>query len=112
MLQKKYDDLSTTYNNEKINTEKQISLLNRANDSYKTSQSDNEIKLKNKIYELETSLLEKVSQYEKDKVLWEGKIKLVEQQRDTLKKEQNSSNKMFDSMLKSIGEKSKSEKGH
>ena len=110
LLQKKYDDLSTTYNNEKINTEKQISLLNRANDSYKTSQSDNEIKLKNKIYELETSLLEKVSQYEKDKVLWEGKIKLVEQQRDTLKKEQNSSNKMFDSMLKSIGEKSKSEK--
>jgi len=40
----------------------------------------------------------------------EGKIKLVEQQRDTLKKEQNSSNQMFDSMLKSIGEKKQNRK--
>ena len=76
ILQKKLDELTTIYNDEKLNNEKQISLLNKANDSYKTSQSTNEQKLRNKIYELETSLLEKVSQYEKDKALWEGKIKL------------------------------------
>ena len=110
LLQKKLEELNNIYKTEKINAEKQISLLNKANDSFKTSQSTSEQKLRNKIYELETSLLEKVSQYEKDKVLWEGKIKLVEQQRDTLKKEQNAANKMFDSMLKSIGEKSKNEK--
>ena len=109
-LQKKFDELNTTYNNERLNNEKQISILNKEKDSFKTSQTSNEQKLKNKIYELEASLLEKISQYEKDKVLWEGKLKLIEQQKDTLKKEQNASNKMFDSMLKSIGEKSKSEK--
>ena len=109
-LKKKFDELNTIYNTERLNNEKQISLLNKEKDSYKTSQTSNEQKLKNKIYELEASLLEKISQYEKDKVLWEGKLKLIEQQKDTLKKEQNASNKMFDSMLKSIGEKSKSEK--
>ena len=109
-LKKKFDELNTIYNTERLNNEKQISLLNKEKDSYKTSQTSNEQKLKNKIYELEASLLEKISQYEKDKVLWEGKLKLIEQQKDTLKKEQNASNKMFDSMLKSIGEKSKTEK--
>ena len=72
-----------------INNEKEISLLNKANDSFKTNLSANEQKMRNKIYELETALLEKNSQYEKDQILWEGKIKFIEQQRDTLKKEQN-----------------------
>ena len=85
-LQKKFDELNTTYNNERLNNEKQISILNKEKDSFKTSQTSNEQKLKNKIYELEASLLEKISQYEKDKVLWEGKLKLIEQQKDTLKK--------------------------
>ena len=110
LLTKKFDELNATYNNERLNNEKKISILNKEKDSYKTSQTSSEQKLKNKIYELEASLLEKISQYEKDKVLWEGKLKLIEQQKDTLKKEQNASNKMFDSMLKSIGEKSKTEK--
>ena len=60
-LQRKYEELSTTYNTEKLNSEKQITILNKANDSFKTSQSENEQKLKNKIHELETSLLEKIS---------------------------------------------------
>ena len=110
ILQKKFDDLSQTYNNEKINNEKQISLLNKANDSFKLNLSTNEQKMKNKIYELETALLEKTSQYEKDQILWDGKIKFIEQQRDTLKKEQNESNKRFETMLDTIQKKSLSEK--
>ena len=109
-LQKKYDDLYKTYNTEKINNEKEISLLNKANDSFKTNLSANEQKMRNKIYELETALLEKNSQYEKDQILWEGKIKFIEQQRDTLKKEQNESNKRFETMLDTIQKKSISEK--
>ena len=109
-LQKKYEDLNKLYNTEKLNTEKQISLLNKANDSFKINLSTNEQKLKNRIYELETALLEKTSQYEKDQILWEGKIKFIEQQRDTLKKEQNESNKRFETMLDTIQKKSVSEK--
>ena len=75
-LQKKFDELNTTYNNERLNNEKQISILNKEKDSFKTSQTSNEQK-----FELEASLLEKISQYEKDKVLWEGKLKLIEQQK-------------------------------
>ena len=104
-LQKKYDDLNTIYNTEKINSEKQITLLNKANDSFKMNLSTNEQKMKNRIYELETALLEKTSQYEKDQILWEGKIKFIEQQRDTLKKEQNESNKRFETMLDTIQKK-------
>ena len=110
LLQKKYDDLNKLYNTEKANNEKQISLLNKANDSFKTNLSTNEQKMRNRIYELETELLEKKSQYEKDQILWEGKIKFIEQQRDTLKKEQNESNKRFETMLDSIQKKSTSEK--
>ena len=110
LLQKKYDDLNQTYNTEKINNEKQISLLNKANDSFKTNLSTNEQKMRNKIYELETALLEKNSQYEKDQILWEGKIKFIEQQRDNLKKEQTESNKRFETMLDTIQKKSTSEK--
>ena len=40
------------------------------------------------VNKLEADLMEKTSQYEKDQILWEGKIKFVEQQRDTLKKEE------------------------
>ena len=109
-LQKKYDDLNTIYNTEKINSEKQITLLNKANDSFKMNLSTNEQKMKNRIYELETALLEKTSQYEKDQILWEGKIKFIEQQRDTLKKEQNESNKRFETMLDTIQKKNQSEK--
>ena len=67
--------------------------------------STNEQKLKNRIYELETVLLEKTSQYKKDQISCEGKIKFIEQQRDTLKKEQNESNKRFETMLDTIQKK-------
>ena len=54
--------------------------------------------------------MEKTSQYEKDQILWEGKIKFVEQQRDTLKKENTESSKRFEQMLDTIQKKCNAEK--
>ena len=63
-----------------------------------------------KISQLEIALQEKTAQYEKDQILWEAKIKFVEQQRDTLKKENSESSKRFESMLDTIQKKSNAEK--
>ena len=54
--------------------------------------------------------MEKTSQYEKDQILWESKIKFVEQQRDTLKKENSDSTKRFEQMLDAIQKKYNAEK--
>ena len=41
----------------------------------------------------------------KIKLLWEGKIKFIEQQRDNLKKELLDSNKRFETMIETIQKK-------
>ena len=66
--------------------------------------------MKEKISKLELALSEKTSQYEKDQILWEGKIKFIEEQRDTLKKENSESSKRFESMLDTIQKKNNTEK--
>jgi chromosome segregation ATPase len=66
--------------------------------------------MRTKISELEIALQEKTAQYEKDQILWEAKIKFVEQQRDNLKKENSESSKRFESMLDTIQKKSNAEK--
>ena len=58
---------------------------------------------KTKSYGMET-------QYEKDQILWDGKIKFVEQQRDILKKENTEAAKRFESMLETIQKKNIAEK--
>ena len=66
--------------------------------------------MRQRISQLEIALQEKTSQYEKDQILWESKIKFIEQQRDTLKKENTESNKRFETMLDTIQKKSSAEK--
>ena len=66
--------------------------------------------MRTKINELELSLNEKIIQYEKDQILWDGKIKFVEQQRDILKKENQEATKRFENMLDTKQKKNNAEK--
>ena len=66
--------------------------------------------MKTKIAKLESDLMEKTAQYEKDQILWESKIKFIQQERDNLKKENSESSKRFESMLDTIQKKSNAEK--
>ena len=109
-LQKKFDELSKNYDQEKNTNQKQINLLTKENDSFKTNLNSKGKNMKARIAKLEADLMEKTSQYEKDQILWEGKIKFVEQQRDTLKKENTKSSKRFEVMLDTIQKKCNAEK--
>ena len=109
-LQKKYDDLTNSYEQEKKLNQKQISLLTKENDSFKSNLSSTDQNMKTKIARLESDLLEKTAQYEKDQILWESKIKFIQQERDNLKKENSESQKRFESMLDTIQKKSNAEK--
>ena len=89
---------------------KQISLLTKENDSFKSNLTNTDQNMKTKIARLESDLLEKTAQYEKDQILWESKIKFIQQERDNLKKENSESQKRFESMLDTIQKKSNAEK--
>ena len=110
IIQKKYDELYNIYNKEKDNNIKQINILTKENDSFKNNLTINEEQMRTKINELELSLNEKIIQYEKDQILWDGKIKFVEQQRDILKKENQEATKRFENMLDTIQKKNNAEK--
>jgi hypothetical protein len=110
VLQKKYDELSANYDKEKNSNLTQINLLTKENDSFKTNLTANEEQMRAKISQLELALNEKTTQYEKDQILWDGKIKFVEQQRDILKKENTESAKRFENMLETIQKKNIAEK--
>ena len=109
-LQKKYDELSANYDKEKNSNLTQINLLTKENDSFKSNLTANEEQMRAKISQLELALNEKTTQYEKDQILWDGKIKFVEQQRDILKKENTEAAKRFESMLETIQKKNIAEK--
>ena len=109
-LQKRFDELSKNYDQEKNTNQKQINLLTKENDSFKTNLNSKGENMKARLAKLEADLMEKTSQYEKDQILWESKIKFVEQQRDTLKKENTESNKRFEQMLDTIQKKCNAEK--
>ena len=109
-LQKKYDELSANYDKEKNSNLTQINLLTKENDSFKTNLTANEEQMRAKISQLELALNEKTTQYEKDQILWDGKIKFVEQQRDILKKENTEAAKRFENMLETIQKKNIAEK--
>ncbi len=66
--------------------------------------------MRTRINELELTLNEKTSKYEKDKILLEEKIKFIEQERNMLKKENSEGKKIFENMLNSIEEKNRLEK--
>ena len=104
------DELKDNYNKEKIQKDKQINILTKENDSFKNNLTINEEQMRTKINELELSLNEKIIQYEKDQILWDGKIKFVEQQRDILKKENQEATKRFENMLDTIQKKNNAEK--
>ena len=65
--------------------------------------------MKTKIAQLETELLDRKTQYEKDQILWDQKSKFIEQQRDNYKKELNETNKRTETMLENIKKKNDSE---
>jgi hypothetical protein len=85
-------------------------IITKKNDSLKNNLTINEEQMRTKINELELSLNEKIIQYEKDQILWDGKIKFVEQQRDILKKENQEATKRFENMLDTIQKKNNAEK--
>ena len=109
-LDKKYKELLSNYTQEKNNNLTQINLLTKENDSFKTNLTANEEQMRAKINELELALNEKTTQYEKDQILWDGKIKFIEQQRDILQKENTEATKRFETMLETIQKKNIAEK--
>ena len=109
-IKKNFDELSETTANEKASMEKTIMMLTQENNSFKDNLNSNEKAMKTKLANVEAALAEKTSQYEKDMILWEGKIKFVEQQRDNLKKEQSESSKRFENLIETIQKKGNAEK--
>ena len=59
---------------------------------------------------LEITVSEKQSLYEKDKLLWEGRFKFLESQKDQSKKEQSENSKKFETLLENLQKKSSQEK--
>ena len=104
--------MTNSYEQEKKLNQKQISLLTKENDSFKSNLSSTDQNMKTKISKLESDLLEKTAQYEKDQILWESKIKFIQQERDNLKKENSENQKRFENMLDTIQKKSNAEKGY
>ena len=109
-MTKKYEELNNLFEQEKKSNLKQINLLTKENDSFKSNLTNTDQNMKSKISKLESDLLEKTAQYEKDQILWESKIKFIQQERDNLKKENSESQKRFESMLDTIQKKSNAEK--
>ena len=109
-LQKNFDDLIDSSNNDRSSLEKQIHILTQENNSFKDNIDSKEKSMKDKLTKLEMALIEKTSQHEKDLILYESKIKFIEQQRDNLKKEQIESNKRFENLLETIQKKGNAEK--
>lgn len=110
LTKKSLDELNENYTKEKEAMEKTIAMLTQENNSFKENLNTNEKSMKTKLAAAEMALAEKTSQYEKDMILWEGKIKFVEQQRDNLKKEQAESNKRFENLIETIQKKGNAEK--
>ena len=107
---KSLDELNENYTKEKEAMEKSIAMLTQENNSFKDNLNTNEKSMKTKLAAAEMALAEKTAQYEKDMILWEGKIKFIEQQRDNLKKEQAESNKRFENLIETIQKKGNEEK--
>ena len=59
---------------------------------------------------MEADLAEKTGTFEKEHILWEGKFKFIEQQRDNYKKDSIESQKRFENLLESIQKKGNLEK--
>ena len=68
-MTKKYEELNNLYDQEKKSNLKQISLLTKENDSFKSNITNNDQNMKTRISKLESDLLEKTAQYEKDQIL-------------------------------------------
>ena len=85
-------------------------MLTQENNSFKDNLNSNEKAMKTKLANVEAALAEKTSQYEKDMILWEGKIKFVDKQRDNLKKEQSEASKRFENLIETIQKKGNAEK--
>ena len=66
--------------------------------------------LKQKVGKLEYELLEKNKEIEKNQIIFEGKYKIIEHQRDSWKKENLESQKRFEAMLEAIQKKANSDK--
>lgn len=66
--------------------------------------------LKQTVGKLEYELLEKNKEIEKNQIVFEGKYKIIEHQRDSLKKENSESQKRFEAMLEAIQKKAHSDK--
>jgi len=66
--------------------------------------------LKQTVAKIEYELLEKNKEIEKNQIVYEGKCKIIEHQRDTFKKDSLDSQKRFETMLETIQKKSNTDK--
>jgi len=98
------------YEKEITQLKNNLSSIKQESTSAKDESNINKENLKKKIAGLEIDLQEKTSNYEKELILWDGKYKFVEQQRDNLKKELNDTQKRFEQLLENIQKKGSLEK--
>jgi len=109
-LEEKKKEMQEQYEKEIHNLSSNLNLNQK--DVLKERQDlSNQIdKLKQTVAKLDYDLLEKNKETEKNQIVFDGKYKIIEHQRDTLKKENNESQKRFESMLDMIQKKALADK--
>ncbi len=90
----------------------QSSLKNNRKDISKEKEEflNNLDTMKKRITKLESELSEKTGSYEKDQILWDGKFKFIEQQRDQYKKDLSETQRRFELLFENMQKKANSDK--
>jgi hypothetical protein len=109
-LEEKKKEMQENYEKELNNVSSNLNI-NQKDILKERMELTNQIEiLKTKLSRIEIEAMEKNTELEKNKILFDGKFKFIEQQKDTLKKDLGESQKRFEVMLDSIQKKAASDK--
>ncbi len=109
-LEEKKKDMQEQYEKEILNLSSNLNINQKDILKDKKDLSNLIDSLKQSVGKLEYELLEKNKEIEKNQIIYEGKYKIIEHQRDSLKKENKESQKRFDAMLEAIQKKAHTDK--
>lgn len=109
-LEEKKKEMQENYEKELSNVSSNLNI-NQKDILKERQELSNQIDtLKTKLNKVEIEAMEKNTELEKNKILYDGKYKFIEQQKETLKKDLADSQKRFEVMLDSIQKKASSDK--
>lgn len=109
-MEEEKNELIENYEKEIKHLSSSLTSIKQENNSTLDEFNTNKENLKKRITSLELDLQDKTSTYEKELILWDGKLKFVEQQRDNYKKELTDTQKRFELLLENIQKKGNLEK--